>query len=140
MPRIVVALLYGAWLRLQESLELRVKDIDFDRNQIVVRRGKGQKDRRTMLPETVKAQLAAHLREVRCQHQRDLSQGLGRVALPAAVEPQCRLRMELAVCVSCDANMPGRTLRTTVPISPARIPRAARGHRRRPPSGDREAG
>jgi len=86
MPRIVVALLYGAGLRLQESLELRVKDIDFDRNQIVVRRGKGQKDRRTMLPETVKAHLAAHLRDVRCQHQRDLSQGLGRVALPAALE------------------------------------------------------
>jgi integrase len=43
MPRIVVALLYGAGLRLQETLELRVKDIDFDRNQIVVRRGKGQR-------------------------------------------------------------------------------------------------
>ena len=54
MPRIVVALLYGAGLRLRESLELRVKDIDFDRNQIVVRRGKWQKDRRTMLPETVR--------------------------------------------------------------------------------------
>ena len=54
IPRMIVALLYGAGLRLQESLELRVKDVDFDRNQIVVRRGKGQKDRRTMLPASVR--------------------------------------------------------------------------------------
>jgi len=51
VPRIVVMLLYGAGLRLQECLELRVKDIDFERCEITVRRGKGQKDRRVMLPE-----------------------------------------------------------------------------------------
>ena len=86
VSRMIAALLYGAGLRLQESLELRVKDLDFDRNQIVVRRGKGQKDRRTMLPASVKACLTAHLGDVRRQHQRDLSDGLGRVTLPAALE------------------------------------------------------
>jgi integron integrase len=67
-------------------LELRVKDLDFDRHQIVVRRGKGQKDRRTMLPDSVKVRLTAHLGDVRRQHQRDLSEGLGHVTLPAALE------------------------------------------------------
>ena len=86
VPWIVVALLYGAGLRLQETLELRVKDLDFDRHQIVVRRGKGQKDRRTMLPDSVKARLTAHLGDVRRQHQRDLSEGLGHVILPAALD------------------------------------------------------
>jgi integron integrase len=86
VPWMVVTLLYGAGLRLQESLELRVKDVDFDGNQIVVRRGKGQKDRRTMLPGSVRERLAAHLEDVRRQHHRDLSVGLGRVSLPAALE------------------------------------------------------
>jgi integron integrase len=86
IPRMIAALLYGAGLRLQESLELRVKDLDFDRNQIVVRRGKGQKDRRTMLPASLKARLTAHLGDVRRQHHRDLSDGFGRVTLPAALE------------------------------------------------------
>jgi integron integrase len=86
LPRMIAALLYGAGLRLQESLELRVKDLDFDRNQIVVRRGKGQKDRRTMLPGSVRAPLTAHLTDVRCRHQRDLREGVGRVTLPAAIE------------------------------------------------------
>jgi integron integrase len=85
-PWIVVALLYGAGLRLQESLELRVKDLDFDRHEIVVRRGKGQKDRRTMLPASVESRLAEHLEQVRRRHQRDLSDGLGRVVLPAALD------------------------------------------------------
>ena len=85
-PWIVVALLYGAGLRLQECLELRVKDLDFDRHEIVVRRGKGQKDRRTMLPASVESRLAEHLEQVRRRHQRDLSDGLGRVVLPAALD------------------------------------------------------
>jgi integron integrase len=85
-PRLIVSLLYGAGLRLQESLELRVKDVDFDRNQIVVRRGKGQKDRRTMLPGRVKRPLEVHLADVRRQHQHDLSNGLGRVILPGALD------------------------------------------------------
>jgi site-specific recombinase XerD len=57
---IIVALLYGTGVRLQECLELRVKDLDFDRLQIMVRRGKGQKDRVTMLPAGVQERLAAH--------------------------------------------------------------------------------
>jgi len=61
-----------------------VKDIDFDRNQVVVRRGKGQKDRRTMLPASVKARLTSHLAAVKRQHQLDLCEGLGRVVLPGA--------------------------------------------------------
>jgi integron integrase len=83
---IVVALLYGAGLRLQECLELRVKDLDFDRHEIVVRRGKGQKDRRTMLPLGVEGRLREHLREVKRQHERDLTAGVGRVVMPSALD------------------------------------------------------
>ena len=86
VPRLVVSLLYGAGLRLQESLELRVKDLDFERGEIVVRRGKGQKDRRTMLPDAVKEPLRLHLDQVRQQHERDLREGCGRVALPGALD------------------------------------------------------
>jgi integron integrase len=84
--RLISGLLYGAGLRLMECLTLRVKDIDFVRNEIVVRDGKGQKDRVTMLPETVKEPLNAHLHSVKTLHERDLSQGAGRVALPDAIE------------------------------------------------------
>ena len=83
---IVVALLYGAGLRLQECLGLRVKDLDFHRHEIVVRRGKGQKDRRTMLPVGVEERLQGHLREVKRQHEQDLAAGLGRVVMPFALD------------------------------------------------------
>ena len=83
---LIVALLYGAGLRLQECLELRVKDLDFDRDQIIVRRGKGQKDRVTMLPAAAKERLAAHLQTVKGQHERDLARGEGRVVLPFALD------------------------------------------------------
>ena len=83
---IIVVLLYGAGLRIQECLDLRVKDIDFDRHQIVVRRGKGQKDRRTMLPVAVRERLQAHLRGVKRQHEHDLAHGAGRVILPFALD------------------------------------------------------
>jgi integron integrase len=78
-------LLYGAGLRLMECLRLRVKDIDFSANHIVVREGKGNKDRLTMLPLAVKAPLAAHLVRVRELHQRDLARGFGSVYLPDAL-------------------------------------------------------
>ena len=78
-------LLYGAGLRLMECLRLRVKDIDFSANHIVVREGKGNKDRITMLPIVVKAPLAAHLVRVRELHQRDLARGFGSVYLPHAL-------------------------------------------------------
>ena len=83
---IIGMLLYGSGLRLEECLELRVKDIDFDRNQIAVRRGKGQKDRTTMLPATVIERLRKHLAEVRRLHAADLEDGVGRVVLPDALE------------------------------------------------------
>ena len=83
---LIGSLLYGAGLRLQECLELRVKDNDFERHQVVVRRGKGHKDRRTVLPATVKPRLIAHLADVKRQHERDLSDGVGRVVLPAALD------------------------------------------------------
>jgi integron integrase len=86
VPRIVATLLYGAGLRLQECLELRVKDLDFERREITVRRGKGQKDRRVMLPDALREVLERHLEEVRRLHHADLAAGFGRVALPGALE------------------------------------------------------
>jgi integron integrase len=85
VPRLMTSLLYGAGLRLLECCRLRVQDIDFARNQIVVRGGKGDKDRVTMLPEVIKADLARHLQAVRAQHQRDLRHGAGWVELPTAL-------------------------------------------------------
>ena len=72
VPRLMAHLLYGAGLRLLKCCRLRVQDVDFGSNQIVVRTGKGAKDRVTMLPEVVKADLARHLEGVREQHARDL--------------------------------------------------------------------
>lgn len=83
---LIVALLYGAGLRLGECLELRVKDIDLERRQIVVRRGKGQKDRVTVLPLATVGRLTDHLQRVRLQHDRDRGRGLGRAVLPFALE------------------------------------------------------
>ena len=78
-------LLYGAGLRLAECLSLRVKDIDFERREVTVRRGKGAKDRVTMLPRSVAAPLARHLEGVKSLHVRDLAAGAGRVVLPGAL-------------------------------------------------------
>jgi len=83
---LVCALLYGAGLRLLEALQLRVKDIDLDRREIIVRRGKGQKDRRTVLPGVLVERLRAHLAAVKVQHDGDLSLGAGAVALPEALD------------------------------------------------------
>ena len=84
-PALVAALLYGAGLRLSEALDLRVKDVDFDRAQIVVRQGKGRKDRVTMLPSTTAPALCRHLADVRRLHEVDLASGFGRVVLPDAL-------------------------------------------------------
>ena len=83
--RLMAYLLYGAGLRLLECCRLRVQDVDFTANQIVVRNAKGQKDRVSMLPATIKADLARHLEGVRAQHQRDLPRGAGWVELPTAL-------------------------------------------------------
>jgi integron integrase len=85
VPWLVATLLYGAGLRLAETLDLRVKDLDFDRQQIVIRRGKGQKDRAVPLPALARGRLLAHLDAVKQQHAADLAAGLGSVVLPDAL-------------------------------------------------------
>ena len=81
----VATLLYGSGLRLLEALRLRVKDVEFSRGEIVVRDGKGQKDRVTMLPRTLVATLQEHLQKVADLHQQDLAEGFGRANLPFAL-------------------------------------------------------
>lgn len=83
--RLIAALLYGSGLRLMEACTLRVKDIDFAQGQITVRRGKGAKDRVTVLPASVGDALRAHLQKVRQLHARDMAQSLGAVWLPDAL-------------------------------------------------------
>ena len=82
---LMAGLLYGSGLRLIEALRLRVHDLDFSRHELMVRDGKGGKDRRTLLPERLGAQLRGHLEEVRQVHRQDLAQGWGRVMLPHAL-------------------------------------------------------
>jgi integron integrase len=84
-PRLMALLFYGAGLRLLEGARLRVQDVDFGANLIVVRDGKGAKDRVTMLPAAVTGELARHLEEMRRQHERDLLNGAGWVELPHAL-------------------------------------------------------
>ncbi|MFC1889433.1 integron integrase, partial [Thermodesulfobacteriota bacterium] len=79
-------LMYGSGLGLVECLRLRVQDIDFSRNEILVRDGKGAKDLVTMLPETLKAPLQDHLKKVKAIHERDQAEGRGRVLLPMALD------------------------------------------------------
>lgn len=83
---IMANLLYGSGLRLIECLRLRVKDVDFERDQITVRSGKGERDRVTMLPEIVKQPLSRHLIQVKGLHETDLKNGFGSVYLPYALE------------------------------------------------------
>jgi integron integrase len=84
-PRLVAGLLYGAGLRLREALSLRVKDLDFTRGEILVREGKGAKDRVTMLPQTLINPLREHLTQVRALHALDIQMGLGEAPLPFAL-------------------------------------------------------
>lgn len=79
-------ILYGAGLRMLECLRLRVKDVCFDQSQIVIRDGKGEKDRITVLPEAVRESLCGQIEIVRELHARDLSEGFGRVWLPYALD------------------------------------------------------
>ena len=83
---LMASLMYGAGLRLMECLRLRVQDIDFSRNEIMVRDGKGAKDRITMLPELIKKPLQDHLRKVKAIHEKDLAEGWGRVQMPDALD------------------------------------------------------
>jgi integron integrase len=83
---IIAGLLYGSGLRLMDALRLRVKDIDFQQNHIVVREGKGAKDRITMLPQSIREALQTHLVRVKQQHADDCRDGFGEVYLPYALE------------------------------------------------------
>jgi integron integrase len=83
---LIASLLYGAGLRIMEALRLRVKDVEFSRNEILVRDGKGFKDRVTMLPAALAAPLTEHLKRVKALHGQDLAAGRGAVFLPYALE------------------------------------------------------
>lgn len=83
--RLVVQVLYGSGLRLAEAQQLRVKDVDFNQRQLVIRNSKGMESRLTMLPETLVEPLQEHLLWAKRQHQQDLEQGYGSVYLPFAL-------------------------------------------------------
>jgi integron integrase len=84
--RLIATLLYGGGLRLIECLRLRVKDLDWERQQLCVRQGKGRRDRFTTLPASLKPALVAHIETVRVLYERDLASGCGGVALPDALD------------------------------------------------------
>lgn len=85
LNKLFVSLLYGTGMRLNEGLNLRVKDIDFEMNQIIVRDGKGEKDRITVLPQKLIRDLKEHLRKVKKLHDSDLRNGFGETDLPYAL-------------------------------------------------------
>lgn len=87
---LMAGLLYGSGLRLMECLRLRVKDIDLERGEITVREGKGGKDRKTVLPEQLRAALSAQLQQVRVLHAADLAAGFGAASLPNALSRKYR--------------------------------------------------
>lgn len=82
---LMAGLLYGAGLRLMECVRLRIKDVEFSRQEIIIREGKGGKDRVTMLPSSLIAPLQSHLEKVKILHARDLAEGYGDVYLPFAL-------------------------------------------------------
>lgn len=82
---LITSLLYGTGMRLLEGLRLRVKDVEFTRREIIVREGKGNKDRVTVLPENLILPLKSHLEKVKALHERDLDAGFGEVYMPEAL-------------------------------------------------------
>jgi len=86
VTRLMTKLLYGSGLRLNECLRLRVKDIDFENRQIIVRGGKGDKDRATVLPDSLIPELKHILLDVKALHQKDLAAGYGETLLPNALD------------------------------------------------------
>lgn len=85
VTQLMAKLLYGSGLRLMECLRLRVKDVDFGNRQIIVRDGKGEKDRVTVLPDALVPALQTHLQTVKAIHDQDLREGFGMVSLPYAL-------------------------------------------------------
>ena len=86
VPRLMAMLIYGCGLRLQECLRLRMKDVDLDRNMLIVRSGKGDKDRRTVLPESLKEELVRLSAEVKSVYEKDRKENISGVWLPDALE------------------------------------------------------
>jgi len=84
--RLMAMLIYGCGLRLTECLSLRIKEIDLERGVIIVRAGKGDKDRRTILPERLKDDLIRYIASVRSVYEKDREQGLNGIYLPDALE------------------------------------------------------
>jgi integron integrase len=84
-PGLIASLLYGTGMRLMECLRLRVKDVDFSRNEITVREGKGGKDRRTVLPRSLVEPLQREIARARILHESDLAAGFGEARLPFAL-------------------------------------------------------
>ncbi len=87
---LMASLLYGSGLRLMECLRLRVKDLDFSMSQVIVRDGKGGRDRVTILPDSVRPQMHRHLAKVKALHKLDLDEGYGEAYLPFALERKYR--------------------------------------------------
>jgi len=100
MYGLMANMLYGTGMRLMECVRLRVKDVDFERSEILIRDGKGGKDRVTMLPSLVVTGLQAHLEQRRTLFEDDKRIGKANVFLPDAVS-ECGNGMGLAVCFSC---------------------------------------
>ena len=84
--KLIAQVIYGGGLRVMECMRLRVKDIDFDNHQVIVRDGKGENDRFTILPDSLIEPLQLHLRYVKSLHEKDLADGFGSVYLPYALE------------------------------------------------------
>src|SRR6266542_2564250 len=85
-PRLMTKILYGSGLRLMECMRLRVKDIDFENHQIIVRGGKGDDDRFTILPDSILGPLREHLQQIKVLHQKDVAAGFGSVYLPFGLD------------------------------------------------------
>ena len=83
--KLIAKLLYGTGMRLNEALSLRILDLDFDRNEIIIRHGKGDKDRHVMIPQKLVPELKAHIEKVRQLHKQDLADGWGLVSMPGAL-------------------------------------------------------
>jgi len=125
--RLMAYLMYAGGLPVLETCRLGVQDVDFGANQLVVRAGKGDKDRVTMLPATVKAELARHLDAMRAQHRHDLERGAGWVEADRA-GPQVSGRgpgLALAVGVPGHADVRGTADAAASPSPPVRVGRAA---------------
>lgn len=90
VPQLTCRLMYGSGLRIMEAVRLRVKDLDFSLNQILVRNGKGAKDRITVFPEQLQTEIQQHLKHVKALHHDDLAKGHGEVYLPYALARKYR--------------------------------------------------